>query len=137
MYMARDEKLLVFFPDSSTLYVKDLTGRKPTRKFRIWPEQALKLLKAHYEKDKIGNCTLFLGIIIDRDHSGIIYLPSWENKNIGGLSIYKMNLDGQLVGVLYIPFMDRGLYPRLLLKQNNIFVYREDEKIIFYREVKK
>jgi len=137
MEITQDAKLLVLFTNSGAFYVKDFKGMKAAPHFYIWPEQAIKKVKADYENDEIGNRLLFRRIFVDRDQCEFFYLGFGGIEDIGRYCIYKMDINGTLVGVLYIPFSDKELYPRLLLKQNNLFVMREDEKIVFYKEAKK
>jgi hypothetical protein len=137
MRLTSKSTLLLYFSLSATIYVVDLKDIKSAKKFRVWPEEAINLKKKDLEKMEYGYSYLFGKIFIDRDKDDIFYLDFGKNKNKSIHCIYKMNLDGNLIGVLYIPIDELSGNPRFLLKQNNLFFAREDEKISIYKEVKK
>jgi hypothetical protein len=114
----------------------DLNDRKNVKKFRIWPEEAVKLRKVEQEKMKIGYTALFSPIIPDGDQGDLFYLDFGTNKDRKSDCLYRFNLEGNLMGVLYIPITEGAITPRIVLKQNNLFFSREEEKVIVYQEDK-
>lgn len=137
MKITSDSMLILYFACSAALYVKDLNGKKETRKFRIWPEEALKLRKEDNDRKDFGYALLFGRIFLDKDQNDIFYLNFGKNKSRGSHCVYRMNLEGKLLAVLYTPIKGSNVYPRFVLKQDNLFFAIEDEKVVIYQEVKK
>jgi len=129
-----NSKLFLYFTAAATLYIVDLNDRENAKKFRIWPEEAVKLRKAELEKMKFGYACLFSPIIPDGDQSDLFYVDFGKNKDRKSECLYRLNLEGNLMGVLYIPITEGSATPMILLKQNNFFFAREDDKVVVYQE---
>lgn len=136
MKITPNSKLFLYFTTAATLYIVDSNDRKNAKKFRIWPEEAIKLRKADFEKNEPGYSLLFSPIIPDGDQSDLFYLDFGKNKDRKSVCIYRLNLEGNLTGVLYIPITEGAATPMILLKQNNFFFAREEEKVVVYQEAK-
>ncbi len=131
-----DGWLLLYFDMSATMHVVNLKDKKSAKTFRIWPEDAIRIKSPMAKKMKIGYFPLFMDIFLDRDRPDAFYLDFGLNEDSSRHYIYKMNRDGGLIEVLYVPKKKRS-YLRFLLKQNNLFFARIGEKIIIYKEKKK
>ncbi len=136
MKITSNSKLFLYFTAAATLYIVDLNDRKNAKKFRIWPEEAIKLRKEEIEKMKYGYALLFSPVIPDGDQGDLFYLDFGKNKDRKSGCLYRLNLEGNLVGVLYIPITEGAVTPSILLKQNNFFFAREDDKVVVYQEEK-
>lgn len=136
MKITANSKLFLYFTAAATLYIVDLNDRKNAKKFRIWPEEAVKLRKAEYNKNDSGNFFLFSRLIPDGDQGDLFYLDFGKNKDRKSECLYRLNLEGNLTGVLYIPITEGSVTPMILLKQNNFFFAREDENVVVYQEEK-
>lgn len=136
MRITADGRLLLYFDYSATMHVVNLKDKKRTKTFRIWPEKAIRIRRPMVEKNKIGYHSLFGELFLDRDQDDTFYLDFGLNEDNSRHYIYKMNLGGDLIEVLYISKEERS-YLKFLLKQNNLFLARLGEKIIIYKEEKK
>lgn len=136
MTLTRNSTLLVFFPLSATVQVINLKDKKPVKKFNVWPEEAIKFRKSQVLKFKSGYRHLFQAIFMDGDQDNIFYLDFTFNEDDRRHFVYKLNLDGELLEVLH--FLEKEkTYTDVMVKQNNLFVTRCEDKIVIYKEVKK
>lgn len=131
-----DGRLLLYFEMSATLHVVNLKDKKRAKTFRIWPEKAIRFKRPVVEKMVVGYSPLFSNLFLDGDHNDIFYLDFGLNEDGSRHYIYKMNLDGGLIEVLYIP-QKKGSHPHFLVKQNNLFFAKMGEKITIYKEKQK
>lgn len=138
MTLTRNSALIVYFPLSATVQVINLKDKKLVKKFNVWPEEAIKCRKPQVLKitKKNGYSRLFPSIFLDGDQDNIFYVDFIFNEDDRRHYVYKLNLDGELLEVLH--FLEKEkTYTDVMVKQNNLFVARCQDKIIIYKEVKK
>jgi hypothetical protein len=133
MKLTLDSKLLLYFSYSSTMVVVNLKT-KESNTFRIWPKEAIEYRKKIEMKAKYGYGRLFPRMFLDRDRDDIFYLDFGRRNDKSIQCIYKLNIVGELTGVMYIKVTDPSLYTRFLLKQNKLFIAKQEEKIFIYKE---
>lgn len=138
MTLTRNSTLLVFFPLSATVQVINLKDKKPVKKFNVWPEEAIKWRKPQVLKrsKKRGYLSFFRSLFLDGDQDNMFYLDFTFNEDDWRHYVYKVNLDGELLEVLH--FLEKEkTYTEFMVKQNNLFVAKCEDKIVIYKEVKK
>jgi hypothetical protein len=135
----RDSTLLLYFSSSSILYV--IEEGKATREIKVWPKEALKHFKEDVEiksKMKIHKYRmfrLFNRIFLDGDNEDILYLHQGKVEEKKMNCLYKINLMGKLLDVLYVKVGDKTPSITFRVKKNGLFYGRQDEKIVIYKEV--
>jgi DNA-binding beta-propeller fold protein YncE len=142
MAITRDSVVLVFFRDSSSLFV--LKNNKLVKKRRLWPRDALADYKSKLnmvlESNKtvprkikaVGFAAFFGWIVTDNDDGSKFYLDYVNNETKGIRALYQFNTDGELLKVLYVKIQKPTL--RLLAKGNNQYYGIAGEKIVIYKE---
>lgn len=136
MKLAKNSSLLVYFPLSATMQVINLKDKKLVKKFNVWPEEAIKLRRSLIFTLKSGYWALFQAIIMDGDQDNIFYLDFlFRTKQDHRHYLYKMNLDGELLEVLFLE--NEKASNSFMLKQNNLFFAICEDKIVIYKEIKK
>ncbi len=129
--LSLDSILIVYLKSSSKVYL--FKDKEIINEFYIYPKTALEWTNK-YAKEKETHLSIFSGIFVDRDDKNCFYFTHlMQRKSTGRISIYKFNLKGELMKVLYIDD-SRKLYPKIQFKKNGIFYALADEKIILYKE---
>lgn len=136
MRFISDSRLLLFFASSSRLYVLD--NHKLFLKKNIRPKTALEEHEKRIGNNEIGFWPLFNKFFVDGDEPGVFYLQFGETMDKKKNCLYKMNVKGELLGVLYLDLEDETepKYPKFLLKQGGLFFTKERETLAFYKEEK-
>ena len=131
------ETLVVLFKYSATLYVAK--NNQAIREIKIWPKDALKDNKKTILAKQNGKLarhnSLFNLMFRDGDNSNNVYLQYGINKEKGLNCLYKVSLEGKLLGVMYIE--EGEDFASFRLKQNGLYYAKEDDKISIYKEVSK
>lgn len=130
------DKLLVYLAHASTAYIFD--KHNLVKKFDLRPKDALELYKkkietiAKYGRGGIPNEEpMFVNFFMDKDNENIFYLECRADKSVHSPKrmLYKFNVDGELLGVLYVT--DRV---RFRAKLNNRFYAISKDGIRIYKE---
>lgn len=136
MDLTRDSGLLVYYQNPSALAV--VKDKKVMHRTRIWPEEALAVYKAELgdlmKQDKEVFRKIFFKLFVDDDHDGIFYLQLGRNRKKNMNALYRFNLKGELLKVLYVKLKPPHAFTRFELKQNGLFYALEDQKISIYKE---
>jgi hypothetical protein len=129
-------KLVVYLINSSTVYVLDVEDKKIIRHFNVWPRKRLEYYKELIKKKKSGgekeksSYTLFLGrFFLDKDDPDFFYINGGLDLEKNVTVIYKFNLEGGLLNVLYSrePFIAYE-------KRNGLFYGRRSENILIFKQ---
>lgn len=128
--------LLIYFPNSSTMLI--LKDQKILRKMRIWPKESLSYFKPEIEniikKDDNRYKSLFFKLIVDEDDANIFYLQFLGRKGNERINaLYKFDLQGKLIKVLYIK-SKKTYNAHFELIKNGHFYSIANEKINIYKE---
>ncbi|HLP46859.1 MAG TPA: hypothetical protein VK469_12975 [Candidatus Kapabacteria bacterium] len=131
-------KLLVYFPNSSALYVAD-QGRITYQTY-LWPKDALenykKLLPQEMRKSNKIIKTMFFELFPDNEEDAFyLQLGHNEEKNINAL--YRFDVKGKLSKVLYVKDNYPLEFTRFIFKYNDLYLAIKDEKIKKYKEKQK
>jgi hypothetical protein len=103
------DRLLVYLAQASTAYIFD--KHNLVKKFDLRPKDALELYRrkieaaAKYGSGGIPDDTmLFTNFFVDKDNDNLFYLECRVDKdqNTPKRMLYKFNVDGELLGVLYV-----------------------------------
>jgi len=131
-----NSKLLIYFPSSSIMYV--LKDKKILKKMNIWPKEALNSYKTELndliKRNKNIYKSLFFKLFVDEDDDNMFFLQLGENKQRGINALYKFNLNGELIKVLYVKIEESSSFTRFEFKKKDRFYAIEDEKILIYKE---
>lgn len=133
--MTPSGKVLVFFSTSSTLYVLD--KGKIIHKCNLLPKDALEYYKEslpkEMKKSKDMIKTLFYNLFAD-DEEEAFYLQMGRNEKKGINALYKFDLKGKLLNVLYMPDNGTRAFTMFRAKHNGTYLAIKDEKITKYKE---
>ena len=100
------------------------------------PDKALKLTQKNI-KEKKKWIPIFGKLFVDEDNNKFFYLVfSSRDKIKNSIYIYKLNLRGELIKVLYVPLRENESFPKFQCKKNGIFYALNEGKITLYRENK-
>jgi hypothetical protein len=123
--MISRDRLLVYFKVSGSFYI--VQNNIITKSLKLWPRKALQFYKVNFkdalERDEEleGFFPFFQKFIVDRDDEKYFYLhfgkPIGENKTY----LYKFDLDGNLIKVLYIEEISEDAYTMFWYKKNGLF----------------
>lgn len=137
-----DNKIIIFSSTSGFLYI--LENSKLTKKLKIWPKKALEIYKKELKEniDDKGFMPYFPKLFTDKDDKRYFYLyfgkPSGTDKTL----IYKFDLEGNLITVLYIKERFKDGFTKPMYKKNGLFYTiglndDTEETIIIFKEDKK
>lgn len=130
------DSLLVYFTPSSVMMV--IRGNRLTATFKIWPADALsdyrQQISRVQEHSKKSFKDFFTYLIIDGDRPDIFYLQFGVNEMKKINALYRFNLKGDLVNVLYRKTNESSLFTKFKAQQSGNFYAIEGEKIIIYKE---
>lgn len=137
-----NNKIIIFSSTSGFLYI--LENYKLTKKLKIWPKKALETYKKELRETIQGKGFMpyFPKLFTDKDDKRFFYLyfgqPSGTDKTL----IYKFDLEGNLIIVLYIKERFKYGYTKPMYKKNGLFYTiglndDTEETIIIYKEDKK
>lgn len=118
----KGNKLLVYSKRAGYCYVFE-DGRLK-KKLKLWPRKALTFYKSHLKSilpEKNAFFPFFIDLIVDRDDENFFYLrygmPDEKNK----MYLYKYDLEGNLIKVLYLKDDPKYSITRLKYKKNHLF----------------
>ncbi len=116
-------RFIVYLNNSSTVYV--FQNNTLVKKFDLWPRSALAgtresiAFNKKISKDNDWLIYLFNRLLVDNDDKRFFYLDRSRCSKEGHKLLYRFNLEGELVNVLYI---DKQLFGKqIFVKQNNYF----------------
>jgi hypothetical protein len=136
MALTGDSGLLIYYQNSSALTV--VKEQRVMHRVKIWPQEALTVYKAELrdilKQDKEMFRKIFFKLFVDDDQEGIFYLQLGRNKKRHINALYRFNLKGELLEVLYVRLKPPHAFTRFELKQNGLFYALEDQKITIYKE---
>ncbi len=131
-----DSQLLIYYQNPSALTV--VKGERVIHSARIWPQEALAVYRAELRdilrQDKEMFRKIFFKLFVDDDQEGIFYLQLGRNKKRNINALYRFNLKGELLDVLYVRLKPPHAFTRFELKRNGLFYALEDQKITIYKE---
>lgn len=123
--MIDGDRLLVYLQSSGMFFI--VKDSRVIKKLKLWPRDALKYYKEKFkeglERDPEFDMftSFFFTLIVDRDDKRYFYLqfgkPKGSNKNY----LYKFDLDGNLIKVLFINEPSKNSYEVLNYKRNGLF----------------
>lgn len=132
-----DDKLVIIFKPSATLGIYNLAkpGFKSGMKLR--PRDALRAYEKQLKKiDDQGFKEMFFVIFIDKNENETIYLQYGNNIENGYNCIYKFDLFGKLIKVLYVKNSNTSNFVRFFCKNNNYYYGIENKNIKVFKEGK-
>jgi hypothetical protein len=136
MDITKDYRLVIYYKPSSTLTV--VKNHKIILKKFLWPRDALRSFKnnlnADPEGDKISFKNMFFKMFIDEDTPDAIYLHHGINHEKKTNNVYKFNLRGELLNVLFVEISNPRTFTRFELKVNNQFITVEDTNLTIYKK---
>jgi len=141
MRMTPDSTLLIYFRSASILYV--VKEKKIVKKIKVWPRDAIdsykKFVLDKRKENKRYYKGMFFGFFLDGDNANVVYLQLGENKEKKINALYRLDLQGKLLEVLYIELKEGDNVPatRFVLKQNGYFFAKSEDKIYIYKELEK
>lgn len=139
------DRLIVHQKISAMIYIFE--NFKLMRSFKLWPKRAMynrkKRLALYEDFDKKharggqSFSSVFANLFTDGDDESIFYLQAHSDMEKERTPIYKFNLDGRLLKVLYIEFKDTAGFVMFDAKKHNRFYGRGAEDIFVFKEAKK
>lgn len=131
MRLTSESILLLYFNRSATMYVVD--KNKHAKKIRIWPKEALEIRREMNSDAKYGFAPMFSQLFTDGDQKEVFYLNFGKNRSRGQHLLYKFNLSGDLVRVLYVSIENHPGSLKFVCKKNSNFYAIDKEKIKIFR----
>ena len=129
-----NSSLIIYLLNSSKIFI--IKNRRIVRQFSVLPDKALKLAQKNI-KEKKKWIPIFAKLFVDEDDNKFFYLVfSSRGKIKNSIYIYKLNLRGELIKVLYVPLRENESFPKFQCKKNGIFYALNEGKITLYREDK-
>jgi hypothetical protein len=128
-----DNRLIFYMNNTSTIYI--YIQNRLVKKFNIWPKEALDVYRKkiaerakNLGKNGLLIVYMFNYFFMDKDDEDYFYLKGLGRFN-GKFLLYRCDLDGNLVKVLYTPFP-----VRILAKRKGLFYGAYKDSIYILKE---
>lgn len=133
IHLSSDSHMVIFFPPTGRLCV--VKEKKLLLDKFLWPEKAIEHLKKKCRDDR-SHHNLFFQYLTDGDGEDCFYTQFGETPDKKKNSIYKFNLKGELLLVLYIDLESNSSkkFSKFFLKQKGLFFAKEGDHIAYYKE---